>query len=318
VAPPGTPPPLQRRARIQALDITMPTTRNQQTLDLLDALLEQSRQHRDPSVAVFLLHSMARLHVSQLDNPAAALPLFDEALVLSRRQSIAPNLREMQLHYNRGFTLLRLGRYREAEAAFALTDQLAGVLHQQGLLGPRLASARGEIACAVGDRTHARRLLLGADADQQRSGDLRGRNSTRLRLAQLELDEGHLDEAGASAGEALEMARAGRFRSETRDALVLLEAVGMASGDRPQAYRYREQRAALDASLDRDAVLATLARMRARIDRDLGPGAGRAPELGQARLLRDAALAALTIVLAAGAALLWRLRRRRQHTIAGG
>ena len=313
VAAPGTPPELRRRAWIQAIDINMPTIRTRQTLDLLDALMEQSRQRDETSVAVFLLHSMARLHVSQMDNPAAALPLFDEAVVLSRRTNTEANLREMQLQFNRGYTLLRLGRHDEAEAAFAITERMAQATSQMPLLRPRLDSARGEIHRAGGDLAQARALLEEADAGQQRNGDLRGRTTTLLRLAQLALDEGDPHAARGHAAQALTMAESGLFRSETRDALAMMEAVRAASGNPEAARRYRDRRLALDASLDREAALATLARMRARIDRDLGPGASRAPDLGQARLSRNLAVGGLALALIACTGLFWRARRTKRR-----
>ena len=309
----ATPPELRRRAWIHAVDITMPTVRSRQTLDLLDALMEQSRQREDTSVAVFLLHSMARLHVSQMDNPAAALPIFDEAITLSRRTNTNDTVREMQLQYNRGYTLLRLGRHEEAEAAFAIVERMAHATRQLRLLRPRLDSARGEIRRAGADIARARELLEDADAGQRRNDDLRGRTTTLLRLAQLDLDEGDLDAARSQAEQALAMAGSGFFRSEMRDALAMIEAVQAASGDHEAARRYRDRRLALDASLDREATLATMARMRARIDRDLGPGASHASELGQARLSRNLAVGGLALALIACASLLWRARRTKRR-----
>lgn len=307
---PDTPPELRRKVWIRAVDILMPTVHTRQTMALLDRLMEHSRQQGDASVAAFLLHSMARLHVSQMDNPAAALPVFDAALELVWRTGRPNSLREMQLHYNRGYTLLRMARYEEAEAAFALTERMARHVQQQRLLDPRLASARGEIRRAAGDLARARRLLADAEAAQRANGDLRGLDSTLLRLAQLALDEDDLGAARKHAGEALALADAGQFRSEARDALALLEAVHLATGEQETAERHRERRRALDASLDRDAALATLARMRARVERDLGPGALRAPDLGRARLARDTALAVLVLALGCAFLVLRRPRRR--------
>lgn len=316
VAPPDTPPPLQEAAWIQAVNFMMPTVRSGQTLTLLDAIMDRSLQRNDASTTIFLLHNMARLYVTQLDNPAAALPCFDQAIALSQRMG-GGGRREAVMHYNRGYTLLRLGRHAQAEMALATAERMGRALQDHGLLS-RIASDRGEIARTGGDFARARTLLEQAEAAQIGSGDSRGRGITLLRLAQLDLDAGDTAAALRRGRQALDIASAGRFVADIRDSLAMLELVHAATGDAATARSLRERRQAIDAGFDRQAALATLARMRARIERDLGPGAVRAPELGQVRLLRDSALLALALVSAGVAAILWRMRRRRPHPASGG
>jgi len=311
---PGIPVPLRMNAQLQGASVLLASAGTQaRALALMEDVLDESRRRGEPATTLNALMSIGGAHASILDDPAGALPYFEQAIELSRRLPRAPHMQEAGLHYNHAYALLRLGRHAEARQGFERALEIARAQPGQQAFADRVASHLGEIERATGDRGKARTLLESALAAQERSGDAHGQTVTRHRLAQLALDEGQLDLAAERAAQTLALAERGRFVIEIRDALELLATVHAARGEPAEAARYTQRIRAMERERDRAAGLEKLARMQAQVERETAPGNATAQDLGQARLLRNAALAALALVLAVGGVLLWRMRRRQRH-----
>ena len=303
---------LRMNARLQAAGVLLSTAQQERALALMDEVLDESQRRGEAATTLNALLSIAGARASQLDDPAGALPYYEQAIALSDGLDRGPAMQDAVLHYNHAYTLLTLERYPEAEAGFERALRIARTLPgQQGFID-RIGSHRGEILRATGHLAEARTLLDGARDAQERSGDTHGLTVTLQRLARLALDQGNAAAALAPAERALELAEAGRFALETRDGLELLAAIHAARGVPAEAARFTRRIQAMERERDRAAALDKLARLQAQIQRETAPGGATSEELGRARLLRNSALAALLAVLAIGGTMLWRMRRRQQ------
>lgn len=308
---PGIPAGLRMDAGLQATSVLLPNGQQERALALMERILDESRRRGEAATTLNALLSIAGTRAAQLDDPAGALPYFEQAIVLSERARPGPpRIQDAILHYNHAYALLRLGRHAEAEAGFGHALRIArGLPEQQGFVD-RATSHRGEIRRARGDRDGARELLETARAAQESSGDAHGLSVTLVRLDRLHLDESAPGAALAPARRALALAEGGGYHPETRDALELLASIHAALGEPAQAAAHTRRIQAMERERDRTAALDRLAQLQAQAERETAPGNATSQDVHRARLLRDLSLAGLVLVLAVGGTVLWRMDRR--------
>ena len=285
-------------------------------LTLMHEALEEARGLNEGTATLNALISIAGLRSGPLDDPAGALPYFEQAIALLGKIERLPTMQVAIVHYNHAYNLLVLGRTAEAEAGFLRARQLVqGQPGQQGM-AERINSHRGEILRRQGKLEAAQAILTATRDAQQRNGDTHGLVVTEQRLGQLALDRGDVDTALAAGTQALSLAETGHFDVELRDALELLVAVHAARGEPTEAAAYTRRIQAIQRERERGRTLEQLAQLQARVDRDTAPGGAASQDLSQAQLARNLALGALALALAGGGLVLWRLRRRMRRLAA--
>jgi len=307
-------PPLRMKARLHAIGVLLGMGESARAMTLMESVLAESRARGEATSTVDALLAVASVHALQLNDQEGALKYFDEALSMLTRLRPRATPQEMTLHYNRAYSLLLLGRHDAAEAGFVAALRMADALDGAPVMRQRIAGHRAEILRLRGDAAAARVQFEQVASAQEQLDDALGRTVTLRRLALIELDAGHADAALAHAQQALDLAVQGRFAPEIRNGVDLLVTLHAALGHADAAERYRSMARDLAPGTDQAAALEQLARLRAEVDAELAAGRHASYQrLGQTRLQRDLALAALAALLLLCAALLAYMRRRRRR-----
>lgn len=315
-------PDLAQRDRHQVLFITqtLMIERGDSALALpiLQRLLDEANAGDDVPRQVMVLTGLAALHSQGMADDAGALVYLDRAIALTRSVPRAPHEGDVMLHYNRAYALTVLKRYAEAERALTEAERMARRVGGQGVLLYRIAGHRAEINRVTGQLDAAeaelRRVLV-----WQAANDSQGKVVTLQRLARIAMDRGADDEAAALANEALTLARQTRMVAEIRGTLELLFEVQTHRGDTAAALAIGRELREMDQARTRGSSLDRLARLQSKAEQTLGTPT-LAAEINERRdrLLRNAALAGLLLVVGFALWLHRRHRRQRQHLEALG
>ncbi|MBN8887247.1 MAG: GGDEF domain-containing protein [Rudaea sp.] len=247
-----------------------------------------------------------------LDAPEAADRYIRKAYELS--QGHARN--QPWIDYNFSFNLMKMKRYDEALVAF---DKLAQHLDQaQGdaLLRNRVNTQRAVIFDTQGRHEEAAALLDASLAGQREIKDMQGQSYTLSRIAERRWNGGERDSALSTAQQAFGLAEQGNYRQEKEDALRLLATI-YAGMDKPQQ--------AFDALKQADAI--TLGTLKAQNLRDVVAvdaaikARNDAAKSNNGELTRATPLllggAALSVLLAVAASVLWLRARHRIRRLRG-
>ncbi|HEY0180660.1 MAG TPA: diguanylate cyclase, partial [Dokdonella sp.] len=260
------------------------------------------------------LLNIAGLLAGAMDDPGAADPYFRQAVEIGARAG----LKSSYVYFNYGLNLSRLQRIDEALAALDEASSLAAKDgHQQGVRY-RADSLRAEILIERGRLADARHLLETTLAAQKALPDAEGAVASLRRRSLLELREGRLDAALASARESLAETERGGFPEETLQSLAQVADVYAAQGRAAEAMDATAQRygrqidtlkrqnldslATLQADLQNAADERELQRL--AFDNEL-----KSLAIERARLLRNLAFAALAALAVLGSAFLAFQRR---------
>ncbi|WP_442683083.1 hypothetical protein ACSBPQ_00190 [Stenotrophomonas sp. JC08] len=297
----------------QAAFLLLRDGRTEEGLQILEAMQEHSIASGDIRGQVLALGHIALIHAEQLNDLEGALRYQQQALALSGHLQRPPLAQDVTLNYNHGYALLLLKRYDEADKAFDRAEGIAKRLSNQDVVLYRIRSDRAEILRARGHPEAARAELLAVQHWQQRNNPL-GQISTLHYLARIALEQGAPEEARGLAEQAQAMAEANKFPSGARDRLDLLAEISVALRDMAQARDYLHQARQLDPPRMTDASLARLAMLQAKAAQTLDPARINATqEASRDRLLRDIALAVVTMLLLGDSGLYLRSRCLRQR-----
>lgn len=282
-------------------------------LQLLETMLERGVAESDVGSQITALTGIALIRAEQMDDPEGALHYQQQAIALSDHLRRPPLPQDVMLHYNHGYTLLRLKRYDEAERAFARTESIAGRLSNQDVILHRIRGHRAEVQHAAGRLDVAKAQFLELLPWQEHNDPL-GLVVTLQRLARIALEQQQPEEARNLGERALAVAEPGRFPDGIRDSLDLLAEISMALGEPAQARDYLRQARQVDQARMKGDNLNRLARLQARAEQALDPiRINATQEASRDRLLRNAALTAAAILLLGGAGLYLRMRRQQRR-----
>lgn len=310
---PGLPPLERNRALQMAATLLQRNGQTQEGLQLLDAMLERGIADGDVGAQITALTGIALIRAEQMDDPEGALHYQQQAIALSDHLRRPPLPQDVMLHYNYGYTLLRLKRYDEAERAFARTESIANRLSNQDVMLHRIRGHRAEVLHSTGRLEAAKAQFLALLPWQQQNDPL-GQVVTLQRLARIALEQDQPEDARHLGEQALALAEAGKFPESVRDSLDLLAETSVALGDAAQARGYLRQARQIDQARMKGDNLARLARMQARAEQALDPiRINATQEASRDRLLRNAALAAAAILLLGGGGLYLRMRRQQRR-----
>jgi len=315
---PGLPVIERNRAMQMAATLLQRNGRTGESLQLLEAMLEHGIAEGDVSAQITALTGLSLIRAEQMDDPEGALHYQQQAITLSDHLRRPPLPQDVMLHYNHGYTLLRLKRYDEAERAFARAESIANRLSDQDVMLHRIRGHRAEMQHAAGQLDAARAQFLALLPWQERNDPL-GQIITLQRLARIALEQEQPGEARRLGERALALAEPGRFPEAIRDSLDLLAEVSLALGDTAQARDYLRQARQVDQAKMKGDNLDRLARLQARAEQALEPIRFNATqEASRDRLLRNAALAVAAVLLLCGGGLLLRMRaQQRQLRVLG-
>ncbi len=287
-------------------------------LHILQELLDESTTDNDAQQQIMVLMGLAGVHSQGLGDDAGALRYLDRALDLANALNRAPHEGDVGLRYNRAFALLSLKRYDEADRALRDAEAMARRVGGQDLLLNRMAGHRAEIQRMQG-RLDVAEAGLRRILPWQAANDPQGQVVTLQRLAHIELAKDRADPALALASEALALARRIQFVAEVRTSLELLFEVQTQRGDSAAALAVGRELRDLDQQRTRGQALDQLARLQTRTDQQLGNGQARDRLLERRdRLLRNAALVGLLLVVGVAWWLQHRHRRQRRQLQALG
>ncbi|MQP75033.1 diguanylate cyclase [Stenotrophomonas sp. MYb238] len=310
---PGLPPLERNRALQMAATLLQRNGQTQEGLQLLDSMLERGIADGDVSAQITALTGIALIRAEQMDDPEGALHYQQQAIALSDHLRRPPLPQDVMLHYNYGYTLLRLKRYDEAERAFARTESIANRLSNQDVMLHRIRGHRAEVLHSTGRLEAAKAQFLALLPWQQQNDPL-GQVVTLQRLARIALEQDQPEDARHLGEQALALAEAGKFPESVRDSLDLLAETSMALGDAAQARGYLRQARQIDQARMKGDNLDRLARLQARAEQALDPiRINATQEASRDRLLRNAALAAAAILLLGGGGLYLRMRRQQRR-----
>ncbi|MCL7714752.1 GGDEF domain-containing protein [Stenotrophomonas mori] len=285
----------------------------QQGLQLLETMLELGVAEADISAQITALTGISLIRAEQMDDPEGALRYQQQAIALSHHLRRPALPQDVMLHYNYGYTLLRLKRYEDAERAFARVEAIARRVSDQDVILHRVRGHRAELLHAAGDLDHARQQLA-ALLPWQKDNDPLGQVVTLQRLARIALEQAQLEAARGFAEEALAVAEPGKFPEGVRDSLDLLTEISIALGEADQARDYLRRARQLDQSRMKGDSLNRLARLQAKAEQALDPIRTNAvQEASRDRLLRNAALTAAVVFLLLGGGLYLRMRRQQRR-----
>jgi diguanylate cyclase (GGDEF)-like protein len=310
---PGLPPLERNRALQMAATLLQRNGQTQEGLQLLDAMLERGIADGDVGAQITALTGIALIRAEQMDDPEGALHYQQQAIALSDHLRRPPLPQDVMLHYNYGYTLLRLKRYDEAERAFARTESIANRLSNQDVMLHRIRGHRAEVLHSTGRLEAAKAQFLALLPWQQQNDPL-GQAVTLQRLARIALEQDQPEDARHLGEQALALAEAGKFPESVRDSLDLLAETSVALGDAAQARGYLRQARQIDQARMKGDNLDRLARLQARAEQALDPiRINATQEASRDRLLRNAALAAAAILLLGGGGLYLRMRRQQRR-----
>lgn len=311
---PGLPATERDRALQMAANLLQRNGQTQEGLQLLELMLERALTENDLGGQINALSGIALVRGEQLDDPEGALHYQQQAIRLSEHLRRPPLPQDVMLHYNHGYTLLRLKRHEEAGKAFARAKALANRLSGQGVMLHRIRGHSAEIHHVNGQPEVAKAEFLAILPWQQQNDPL-GQVVTLQRLAHIALEQQQPEQARELGEQALAVAERGRFPEAIRDSLDLLAETSIALGDTKQARDYLRRARQLDQARTKGDSLDLLALLQARAEQALDPvRVNAAQEASRDRLLRNAALAALAVLLLAGGGLYLRMRRQ-QHQL---
>ena len=307
--------PTIERSRAMQMAATL-LQRNGQTaegLQLLESMLERGIAEGDVGSQITALSGIALIRAEQMDDPEGALHYQQQALALSDHLRRPPLPQDVMLHYNHGYTLLRLRRHDEAERAFARAESIANRVSNQDVMLHRIRSHRAEIQRAGGHLEAARAQFL-AVLPWQAQNDPLGQIVTLQRLARIALEQAQPQQARDLGEKALALAEAGKFPGGARDSLDLLAETSVALGNTAQARDYLRQARQIDQAQMKGDNLNRLARLQATAEQALDPiRINAVQEASRDRLLRNAALAAVAVLLLGGGGLYLRMRRQQRR-----
>ncbi len=310
---PGLPAFERGRALQMAATLLQRNGQTTEGLQLLESMLERGIAEGDVGSQITALTGIALIRGEQMDDPEGALHYLQQALALSDHLRRPPLAQDVMLHYNHGYTLLRLKRHDEAERAFARAESIAGRVSSQDVMLHRIRGHRAEIQHARGHLEAARAQFL-AILPWQAQNDPLGQTVTLQRLARIALEQQQPRQARELGEQALALAETGKFPEATRDSLDLLAEASVALGDTAQARDYLRQARQIDQARMKGDNLNRLARLQATAEKALDPARINAvQEASRDRLLRNAALAAVLILLLGGGALYLRMRRQQRQ-----
>ncbi|WPU55944.1 diguanylate cyclase [Stenotrophomonas acidaminiphila] len=310
---PGLPAFERGRALQMAATLLQRNGQTTEGLQLLESMLERGIAEGDVGSQITALTGIALIRGEQMDDPEGALHYLQQALALSDHLRRPPLPQDVMLHYNHGYTLLRLKRHDEAERAFARAESIAGRVSSQDVMLHRIRGHRAEIQHARG-RLEAARAQFLAILPWQAKNDPLGQIVTLQRLARIALEQQQPRQARELGEQALALAETGKFPEATRDSLDILAETSVALGDTAQARDYLRQARQIDQARMKGDDLNRLARLQATAEKALDPARINAvQEASRDRLLRNAALAAALILLLGGGALYLRMRRQQRQ-----
>jgi len=310
---PGLPAAERNRALQMASTLLQRNGQTEEGLQLLERALEYALAERDVGSQIGALSGIALIHGEQLDDPEGALQYQQRAITLSDHLRRSPLPQDVMLHYNHGYTLLRLGRHDEAGKAFDRAEAIARRLSSQDLMLHRIRGHRAEVRRANGQLEAARAEFLAILPWQQQNDPL-GEVVTLQRLARIALDQQQPEQARDLAEHALAVAEPGKFPEATRDSLDLLAETSVALGDTARARDYLRQARQLDHARLKGDSLGLLARLQAKAEQALDPVSTNATqEASRDRLLRNVALAAVAVLLLGGIVLYLHTRRQQRR-----
>ena len=308
---PGLPVVERNRALQMASTLLQRNGQTQAGLQLLETMLERGIAEGDVSSQISALSGIALIRGEQMDDPEGALHYQQQAIALSNHLRRPPLPQDVMLHYNHGYTLLLLKRYDEAGKAFDRAEAIANRVSDQDVMLHRIRSHRAEVLHARDQLDAAKAAFLAILPWQERNDPL-GQVVTLQRLARIVLEQGQPQQARQYGEQALAVAEPGKFPEATRDSLELLAEISVALGDTTQARSYLRRVRQLDQARMKGDNLNRLARLQAKAEQALDPlRINATQEANRDRLLRNAALAAVALLLFGGGALY--LRTRRQH-----
>ncbi len=310
---PGLAPVERNRALQMAATLLQRNGQTHEGLKLLESMLERGIAENDVGNQITALTGIALVHAEQMDDPEGSLHYQRRAVELSDHLRRPPVPQDVMLHYNHGYTLLRLKRYDEAGKAFDRAESIANRLSGQDVMLYRIRGHRAEVLHAGGRLDAAKAAFLALLPWQQRNDPL-GQVVTLQRLARIALEQDVPEEARQLAVEALAVAERGKFPESIRDSLDLLAEASMALGDTARARGYLQQARQVDQARMTGDSLDRLARLQARAEQALDPiRINATQEASRDRLLRNAALAVAAMLLLAGAGLYLRMRRQQRR-----
>lgn len=220
------------------------------------------------------------------------------------------------LEYNFGFNLMKMKRYDEALGVFDALLRRLDTDRGDPVLRNRVNTQRAVVLDSNGRRDEASALFDAALAGQREIKDMQGEAYTLSRIAERRWNAGERDPALSAAQQALGLAEQGNYRQEKEDALRLLTTI-YAGMDKPQQ--------AFDALKQADAI--TLDTLKAQNQRDVVAvdaaikARSEAAKSNNGELTRATPLllggAALSILLALAASMLWLRGRQRIRALRG-
>ncbi|MBB5207990.1 GGDEF domain-containing protein [Chiayiivirga flava] len=223
------------------------------------------------------LINVALIHAENLDDPDGAETLFQRAIALSERTGT----RDVLLDYNHARNLLRLGRQREALAAFDAAHAQAERVPNT-LMGHRIDAERTALRHVLDGSTDARDVLETTIAAQRALPDPAGEAISLTLLARTELADGDAEAALRNARAAEQVAQSDAFLRERVDA-IRAQVAALRALQQPEAALDQAERAhTLELGALRRLNLQGLADLQARLQ-----DADSARELERLRLERQ-------------------------------
>ena len=305
---------LPRRDRLTVLFVTQALMIERgdsgQAMPLLQRMLDEAKADGDVPTQVMVLSGLSALHSQGLADNAGALAYLDRAIALTRTISRSPHDGDAMLHYNRAYALMLLERYAEADRALLEAERMARRIGGQDLLLYRMAGHRAEIQRATGHLDAAEAGLREVLAWQEKN-DAQGKVITLQRLARVQLGRGSAEEAARLGNEALALARKISMVAETRSSLELMFEIETHRGNTAAALASGRELREMDQARMRGSAVERMNRLQADAEQTIGaPQAAASIQERRDRLLRNAALAGLVLVLAGA---WWLQRRHRQQ-----
>ncbi|WNH53973.1 diguanylate cyclase [Stenotrophomonas oahuensis] len=301
------------RAQSLAAHLLLWQGKQAEALTLVSEFLDEAVQQRDVQGQIASLMMISMIRGEAMGDAAGALTYLRKATELTDHLRRPPTPGDLVVYYNYGYALLLLQRYDEAAAAFKRAEAVGVRLSGQDLMMQRMASHRAEIARVRGELDAAEFGLRGALA-WQAAQDPQGQVVTLQRLALVKLDQEDARAAKPLAEQALALAKRGHFDEEVRQGLELLGDIHLLLGERAKAVALSREARQLDQRRAQDKALAQLAQLQATAERSINPTQVNAvQDLERLRVIRNATVVALALVLGIALVMVGRLRRQRQQ-----
>lgn len=313
---PGLPKHDRRMALHTAQTLLSERGETAQALQILQQLLDEAVADNDVRQQIIVLIGLAATHSQGIGDDAGALHYLDRAIALSNSISRSPHAGDAMLYYNRAFALISLKRYPEARQALDDAERLARRVGGQDLVLHRIASHRAEL-----ERLEGKLDLAEAELQRilpwQADKDLQGQIVSVQRLARIASARNDDTAALTLTRQALTLAERAGMIGEIRSTLELLFEIQTRHGDSTAALATGRQLRELDQAHTRGQTLDRLARLQHDTDQRLPADGAAKPLLDHRdRLLRNAAIAGLLLVVALAAGFQFHQQRRHRRLLA--